>query len=80
MDATFATAHDALRYATGGNATLTVESARTGAHYTFRLRRPDPRGGDPREPPIFGGCGLAPTCPRACASTTTAHVVGAVAS
>ena len=49
----FTTADAVLQYVTAGNATVTVTSAKTGKHFTFRCRKPDPREGDRREPPVF---------------------------
>ena len=36
----FETAQDALNYIRGGNATVTLTSAKTGNHYTFKITKP----------------------------------------
>ena len=36
----FNTAQDALTHITGGNATVTLTSAKTGTHYTFKITKP----------------------------------------
>jgi len=42
----FSTIKDACDYALAGNATLTLESLKTGAHFTFKVRLAKPRDGE----------------------------------
>jgi len=51
--AEFVDAATAAHFLVGGHAVATFESRKTGARFTYKIRRADPEPGDTREPPYF---------------------------